>query len=135
MIRIQTFLISGVVLMFALSAGLTGCKGTTKAGTAYTVLPDRAIQAYLSGNLATVHQAAVKVLRDDFLYTITRDSHDALEGIVEAKTARNATVRVETFKHGEDVTKTRVSLGMVGDHDLANDILSKIEASLPSAEK
>ena len=122
--------------MLLLSAiALAGCKGATKTGTPYTVLPSRAIQAYLTGNLVTVHQTAVKVLRDDYLFTITRESHDALEGIIEAKTARNDTVRVETFKHSDTSTKTRVFVGMIGDEKLAADILSKIEESLPSAEK
>ena len=121
------------LLTVAAAAILTGCKGATKSGTPYTVLANGSIQAYLNGNLATVHETAVKVLREDFLYTVTRDSHDALEGIIEAKTARNATVRVETFKNSDDSTKTRVFAGMVGETTLANDILSKIEASLPAA--
>ena len=132
--RCQTICLCGLMMLTA-AVGFSGCKGATKSGTPYSVLANGSIQAYLNGDLATVHQAAVKVLRDDFLYTVTRDSHDALEGIIEAKTARDATVRVETFKHSDDSTKTRVFAGMVGETALANDILSKIEASLPSAEK
>ena len=123
------------IMLLATIAVISGCKGATKSGTPYTVLANGSIQAYLNGDLATVHQTAVKVLRDDFLYTVTRDSHDALEGIIEAKTARNVTVRVETFKHSDESTKTRVFAGMVGETALANDILSNIEESLPAAEK
>jgi hypothetical protein len=123
------------VLLISCIAALDGCKGATKSGTPYTMLASRAIQAYLPGDLITVHTRAVAVVRDDFLFTITRDSHDALEGVIEALTARKDSVRIETFKHSDESTKIRVFVGPLGDEHVENEILSKIESTLPAVEK
>lgn len=135
MMRCRTLTVCCVLLLTACAAVLEGCKGATKTGTPYTMLASRAIQAYLPGDLQTVHAKAVAVVRDDFLFTITRDSHDALEGVIEALTARKDSVRIETFKHSDDSTKVRVFVGPLGDEHVENEILSKIESTLPAASK
>lgn len=118
------------VALTLVAAALAGCKGSTKSGTTYKQLPTRELQAYLNGDVETVHQKAVAVLRDDYGYQITKEAKDATQGKVEAKTARDDTVRVETFKDGEKVTKIQVWVGPIGDETKASQILSKIESSL-----
>jgi hypothetical protein len=112
----------------------SGCQGSTKTGTKYTQLPDRSLQANLSGSMETVHSRAVAVLKDDFHYVIVKDKHDAQEGIIEARTARDNTVTVETFRQGDNVTKVRVNAGFLKSTDHAEESLDKIESSLPSAK-
>jgi hypothetical protein len=115
-------------------ASLSGCSGSTKAGTKYTQLPDRSLQAIFSGDLATVHNRAANVLKDDFEFTVTKDKKDALAGIIEAKTAKDEIVTVSTFKEGENTTKVRVNAGFLKSANTAEQILSKIEASLPGSK-
>jgi len=113
---------------------LPACTGNTKAGTKYTQLPNRALQAVFSGDLETVHNRAAAVLKDDFHYTITKDKKDALEGIIEAKTAKDELVKVETYKQGDKTTKVVVYAGFLKSADQAEKILSAIEDSLPSSK-
>lgn len=113
-----------------LAAFMISCSGATRSGTAYTLKPDREIEAYLPGDLAKVHDTAVKVLRDNLNYTISKDVKDAREGLVEALTAKGDTVRVETYISTQKVTRTEVFVGPLGNEDAMRDVLEAISKEL-----
>jgi hypothetical protein len=119
-----------IIALLIAAAALTSCKGTTKSGTAYTQLPNRELEVLLNEDLATVHKTAVDVLKDDFGYTIKKEAKDALEGVIEAATAQNDKVTVQTFKDGDNVTKVQVWVGPLGDRPKSELILSKLEEQL-----
>lgn len=128
-------LASVTVIALALAAiALAGCTGSTKSGTKYTQLPNRKLEAVFTGSLSTVHDRAAAVLKDDFHYTITKDKKDALEGVIQAKTAKDETVTVETYKEGDKTTKVVVDAGFMKSADQAEKILSAIEDSLPASK-
>ena len=109
---------------------LPGCTGTTSTGTMYKMTATRELTTTLRGDLAHVHQTALEVLRDDFGYTVKSERRDALEGIVEASTAKEDGVRVETYRETDELTKIEVWVGPLGNEKFAKQILSKIETSL-----
>jgi hypothetical protein len=120
------------LMMFCVTALLIGCQGgATKAGTQYKMLASRELEARFEGDLATVHDTAVGVLRDDYAFTITKDAKDALEGVIEATTARNDRVTVQTYKESSGITAVQVWAGPFGDRSRAEDILNTIEAKIP----
>jgi hypothetical protein len=122
----------GMILAVSL---LTGCTGTTKTGTKYTVTANRKLEAQLHGDLTTIHNKSVEVLRDQYAFTITREAKDAMEGVVEATTARNDKVSVHTYKAADDMTTVKVWFGggPFGDTSRAEDLLGAIEEGLPQA--
>ena len=117
---------------------LIGCQGTTAQGTMYTVQPTRELATHLSGDLERVHNAALAVLQEHFKYRLEDAALDAREGIIRARTARDYQVRVETFKHSDDITRIEVYVGAWGAEPIGRDILSRIEerlAETAAAEK
>lgn len=116
----------GVVSMSLLAA----CSGSTRTGTPYTLKADREIEAYLPGDLATVHAAAEKTLKERMKYRITRSGKDSREGILEATTAKGDTVRVETYRSTEKVTRTEVFVGPLGDEEAMREVLDEIGRTL-----
>jgi hypothetical protein len=121
-------LFAGMTLALALMAG---CEGTTKSGTKYTVLPSRELQASYSADLATVHDKSVALLKDKYQFNVTREARDAMEGVVEATTARNDKVTVQTYAEG-NMTTVQVWFGdgPFGSQSKAQDVLESIEQSL-----
>lgn len=119
-----------VPLALALVAGIAGCQGTTAQGTLYSVQIDRELEAFLAGDLETVHLAAVAVLDQDLGYTIQESAVDAMEGVVAARTARDHLVRVETFKQGEGITRVEVFAGPSGNEVAARRVLDHLEQRL-----
>jgi len=116
------------MLLFALMPAVSGCaEGTTKQGTLYSMNAGRSLQAYLAADLDAVHKAAVKSVNDAG-YTLDEDAIDVREGVVKARTARDRSVRVETFKGGEKVTKIEVYVG--GDEIAAAELLDSIESQV-----
>ena len=113
------------VLLIVTGAFLAGCQGTTTQGTLYTVKLGAELETFLPAGLKEAHEAALTVVKDDFGYTVEESALDAREGIVKARTARGDQVRVETYMHGDRVTKIEVTAA--GSEPLARDILSKIE--------
>ncbi|TVQ61201.1 MAG: DUF3568 family protein [Phycisphaerales bacterium] len=126
MITLLAVALAGAIL----AAPLAGCQGSTKRGSVYNIKPDRRIEAYMPGALERVHKTALEVVRDDFAYSIRREAVDAREGVIEARTARDESVRVDTYIAGGSVTRIEVKVGMLGDVQAARDILSAIEARL-----
>lgn len=113
------------------AVALTACSGTTKSGRSYTFTVDRNVEAMIVAGHETVHATSERVLKEDLGYTIVRSDTDALEGIVEARTARGDSVVVETFKEGERSTRVQVFVGPLGDESRAVTILERIEQGLP----
>ena len=105
-----------------------GCEGTTAQGTLYTVQPNRELETFFPFDLDTVHRAAVAAVQTDMGYTLQKQALDAREGIIEARTAKDHLVRVETYKHGERVTRIEVFAGPGGNETLAREILNAIES-------
>ncbi|MHC5004795.1 MAG: DUF3568 family protein [Planctomycetota bacterium] len=114
----------------AVAVTLAGCKGATQAGTPYTQLFTRELESYLEGRVDVVHTTARRVLEQELAYTIYEDSLDAMEGVLRAETARGRTVKVETFRHGENLTRIQVWASPAGDKELAGEVLSRIESAL-----
>ena len=116
------------MLLFALMPAISGCaEGTTKQGTLYSMNAGRSLQAYLAADLDAVHKAAVKSVNEAG-YTLDEDAIDVREGVVKARTARDRSVRVETYKEGEKVTKIEVYVG--GDEIAAAELLDSIESQV-----
>jgi len=113
------------MLLFALMPAVSGCaEGTTKQGTLYSMNISRALEARLAADLDDVHKAAVASVTDAG-YTLDEDAIDVREGIVKARTARDRSVRVETYKEGVKVTRIEVYVG--GDQAAARDLLENSE--------
>ena len=124
-----------LLLMSCFFALLMGCQGgATKAGTQYKMLTSRELEARFEGDLATVHDTAVGVLRDDYAFTITKDAKDALEGVIEATTARNDRITVQLYKESAGITAIQVWAGPFGDRERAEDILNTIESKLSAGK-
>ncbi len=121
---------SAVVLLGAAVLSLPACSGTTAQGTPYTIKIDRALETHFPGDLQKVQRVALDVIKDDFQYSVEKSSTDSLQGIIEARTAMGAAVRVELYKYGDAVTRVEVFVGPRGDTDIAHQILDKIEAKL-----
>ena len=134
MTRFARFALALLVVLAVSLMVMSGCQGTTKAGTNYKRWPTGAIEARLEGDLTTVHNKALTVLRDQFGFTITRDSRDALNGVVEATTARKDHVSVETSKEAGNITLVKVSAGTF-DSSRAENILNSIEDALHEGGK
>ena len=116
------------MLLLALMPAVSGCgEGTTKQGTLYSMNARRALESYLAADLDTVHKAAVKSVNDAG-YTLDEDAIDVREGVIKARTARDRSVRVETYKEGEKVTKIEVYVG--GDEAAARELLDSIEGQV-----
>lgn len=122
--------ISAAILLLGAFASLPACSGVTAQGTPYTININRALETHLPGDLQKVHRVALDVVKDDLQYTVEKSSTDALEGIIEARTAMGAAVRVELYKYGDSLTRVEVFVGPRGDTDIARQILDKIEAKL-----
>jgi hypothetical protein len=120
-----------VIALLAVSlATLWGCEGTTRQGTLYSIQPNRELHTFLPGDLATVHEAALEVVKTEFGYTVEESAIDAMEGIVKARTATGHQIRVQTAKHGERITRIEVYAGPSGSESVAREILSAIESRL-----
>lgn len=123
----------GSLLLMLCVIGLVvgaGCSGKTTAGRSYTFTVDRKVQVYMASPLEKTHSTAERVLYEDLGYRIASSRVDALEGLIEAKTARDDTVRVETFKDGENMTRVRVFTGPMGDRSRSVTIVERIERGL-----
>ncbi|MGI9013511.1 MAG: DUF3568 family protein [Phycisphaerales bacterium] len=127
--RITASLLTFTVASCALST-LPACTGTTSTGTMYKMTATRELTTTLRGDLAYVHETALRVLRDDFGYIVKNERRDALEGIIEATTAKEDGVRVETYRETDELTRIEVWVGPLGNETFAKQILSKIETSL-----
>lgn len=115
-------------LLLVAGGGLSGCSGSTKSGTSYTLTPLRTLEAYLPGSIATVHDASVAALRDDLKYDIQEQKRDALAGEVRARNARGTTIRVLTARDSDAVTRVVIHSG--GDENLGRIILETVEKRL-----
>ena len=109
---------------------LAGCEGQTRQGTLYSIQPNRSLETFLPGDLATVHAAALEAVQTDFGFELGESAVDAAEGIVEARTALDHQVRVKLYKYGERITKVDVYVGPRGSEVVARELLSAIETRL-----
>lgn len=114
---------------------LTACTGATRSGSVYTMKADREIETYLPGSVGEVHDAALYVVRERLRYRVLREAVDAREGVIEARTARDAAVRVETYRESAAVTRIEVFVGPFGDEPAMKEILSEIEAEQQRARR
>ncbi len=112
---------------------LAGCQGMTSGGTVYTMTVTREVQAYLPTDSFTAHYAAMEVLERDYLYSVTSDAVDARQGRIEARTATNTSVRVETARAGEGLTRIDIFVAPLGNETAAADILGSIERRIRRA--
>lgn len=114
----------------SLALVLASCSGATKSGNPYSMKADRELEAYLPGDLKTVHSTAEKLLKETFNYRILSSGADRREGSIEARTTKGDTVRVETYRSTERVTRTEVFVGPMGDEAAMRDVLEEISAAL-----
>ena len=124
----KTRTVASIVIAGLLTVPL-GCSGTSQAGTPYTLKIDRELRAFIPLDLNTTHTTARSMLEDEFLFEITNDALDAREGIIEATTAKDRAVRLETYAMG-DQTAVEVFVGPFGDYRAAEDIFSSLERRL-----
>ena len=116
------------ILSLVLAVVLVGCsQGTTGQGTLYSVSASRQVEAYLPQDLETVHKAAAAAVKT-LGYTIDNEAIDVREGIIEGHTARDRTMRIETFKQGDEITRIKIYVG--GDELAAREVLHKIETAV-----
>lgn len=120
-----------ILILLALPlAILAACQGETRSGGLYTLKPDREIEAYVAGSVQTVHAAALRVVRDRMLYRVVKEASDAREGYIEARTAREEVVRVETFRDNDRVSRVQIYVGPLGDEPAMKAILDELRHSL-----
>ena len=113
---------------------LSGCgEGQTRQGTLYSIQANRSLETYLTGDLATVHTAALETVQTDFGYTLEESAVDATEGIVKARTALDHEVRIKLFKHGEHLTRIDLFVGPRGTESVSRELLSAIEERVTGA--
>lgn len=106
---------------------LPGCSGSTRTGAPYTLKADREIEAYLPGDVRTVHEEALWVVREHFGFRLVREAVDLREGYIEARTAQDNVVRIETYRSGDRITRIEVFVGPLGDEPAMKDILGEID--------
>lgn len=109
---------------------LPACTHTANTGTKYTITPDRNLRAYLSTDLQTAHQTALRAFKDDMGFTLESETLDALEGHIKGKMARGERVEIETFKEGEKLTRIDIFVGPMGDEPKMEQVLAAIEKRL-----
>lgn len=115
------------------AATLAGCRGTTAAGTPYSMQIDRALATYLGTDLTTAHLLAQDVIENQMLYAITHESLDGRAGVIEADTAEGKPVRVETYWAGNRVTKIEVLVGTFGDEGAQLAIVNALQDQIRMA--
>ena len=114
-----------IALLLALVTAAAGCgKGTTQQGTLYSVGVNQALSCYISENIYEIHRAALSSVRLAG-YTVDMEAIDTRESIVEGRTALDRTIRIKTFKQGENVT--RLEVFVAGDEVAAKELLDAIE--------
>jgi Protein of unknown function (DUF3568) len=111
------------------------CTRSAKSGTPYTFKLDQELEAHINSDLQTVHGNAAIVLKQDYGFTIVKETIDILNGYLEAKTVKDDVVRVETYREGANATKIEVFIGPMGNEPLANQIFTAIEARCKSQIK
>ncbi|MHC4947328.1 MAG: DUF3568 family protein [Planctomycetota bacterium] len=107
-----------------------GCQSSTSSGTEYVITAKRELRTTVGADIGTVHDTAVDVVENELLYTIDNQARDAREGIINARTARGHAVRIETFRHGEQLTQIEVYVGPLGDETAERDVYEAIESRL-----
>ncbi len=106
----------------------SGCgTGSTTQGTLYQVNVSRELEVYEPKNLEAVHAAALKAV-EEMGYSIDTKALDAMNGMIEGRTALGKPVRIKSFKQGEEITRVTVYAG--GDEHAARQLLDKMEAAL-----
>ena len=129
---IRTSLVCALAVLTTV-AGVTGCRGTTEAGTAYTFKINRELRGYLPTDLFNAHRTARQVLEHDFLFEIELDVNDAREGVVQARTATNHFVKVHTLREGEQSTRIDIFVSPLGDEKAEAEIFDLIERRIRGA--
>jgi len=119
-------MISAALLAAAATLSLTGCSGTGKSGTDYTMTVDRNLQFRVPTGVRNAHQAAVSAF-GDLGFTVDTQSVDAMKGIVKGKNAVGDAVVAETFKEGDNLTRVDVFVGPLGDEPLMKELMNAIE--------
>ncbi len=114
-------------LALAAALALASCSGSTRTGAPYTLKPDREIEAYLPGDVRSVHEEAVYVVREHFGYRLVREAVDLREGYIEARTAQDNVVRVETYTAGERISRVEIFVGPLGDEPAMKDLLAELD--------
>ena len=78
----------------------------------------------------TVHETAREVLENEFLYTITLEKVDGRNGVIQARTAKDHKVKVESQREGANLTLVLVYVGPMGDEAAQVDIFNRLEMKL-----
>lgn len=115
--------------------GLGACAGSTPSGLAYTLRPDREIEATVHGEQERVHELATRILQDRLGYTILGRRVDAREGTVEARTIAGDLVRVETLAASSGSTRVQVFVGPLGDESAAKAVLNELHREIMAQAK
>ena len=114
-----------IALLIALVTAAAGCgQGTTQQGTLYSVGINQSLSCYISDNIDAVHKAVLESVKDAG-YTVDKEAIDTREAIVEGRTALDRTVRIKSFKQGENVT--RLEIYIAGNKEAAKELLDAIE--------
>ena len=131
----HTRLLTALLGALLIAGTITGCKGTAGSGTAYTItFPSRELAARITTDHFTVHETARTVLEDDFLYTITLERVDGRVGVIQAKTAKDNFVKVESQREADDLTRIIIYVGPFGDEAAEVDVFNKIEMRIEDGE-
>ena len=114
------------------AAGLGGCfavvVGAGAAGTAVAY-----VRGELTGSLGYDFDRVYKVADKALIqleFAKTSGKKDALEAVLEARTARDTKVTIELRKTGANLTEVKIRVGVFGDEQFAMMILDKIKSNL-----
>ncbi len=127
--QIQRILLT--VLLLGAVASMTGClAAAVGAGAVSTV-------AYIKGDLEAVEAknidavyAATKEAMKQLRYSVTRESRDAISGVITARDAQDKKVTVKLNSTAEAVTKISIRVGLFGNETKSNLIYQTIHDNL-----
>jgi len=112
---------------------LVGCAVAVVGGAVGGI----ATYKYVSGRLEVIYgypyeqvwratQKAVKSLK----FIVDSSSHDALEGVIQCRSATGKKIKIEVKNEGENVTKVYIKVGIFGDLDFSLKIKEEIDKFL-----
>ncbi len=120
-----------IVLLLGAVASMSGCLaaavGAGAVGTVAYIKGD--LEAVEAKNIDAVYAATKKALKQLGL-SVTRESRDALSGIITARDAQDKKVTIKLNTTTEGATKISVRVGLFGNETMSNLIYQKIHDNL-----
>ena len=122
---------SVIVALVAVLPLLSGCvvalAGVASAGTVAWV--EGRLDAALDANFDRTEKAADRAIAQ-LLFVKVSEQKDALNAVLNARTAEDKKVTIEVIRVGDTLSKVQIRVGLFGDEAKSLAILDKIKANL-----